>query len=35
MLGSFIGQRRGGVGEVKTIILQISPGKANIREGMC
>jgi len=34
MLGSFIGQRRGGVGEAKTIISQISPRMANIREGM-
>ena len=31
--GSFIEQRRGGV-EVKTIILQISPGMATLKEGM-
>ena len=28
----FIGQRGGGV-EIKTIILQISPGMANVRRG--
>ena len=31
--GSFVEHRRGGV-EVKTIILQISPGMASLKEGM-
>jgi len=35
MPGSFIGQRGGGVEEVKTITLQISPGMADLRELLC
>ena len=35
MPGSFIGQRGGGVEQVKTITLQISPGMADLRELLC
>jgi len=31
---SFLGQRGGGVEEVKIIILQISPGMASLKKGM-
>ena len=35
MPASFIEQRRGGVEEAKTIILQITHGMVSLREGMC